>query len=85
MTPVRAGLATRTVALAVTNGVLYVGDTSGFLYVIDARTGASLKTISTGRIITELAPVVVNGVVYIGSSLFFPELDGKLHAYGPRQ
>jgi outer membrane protein assembly factor BamB len=67
------------------NGVVYAADTSGFLYAVDARTGNALKTIPTGRLFTEASPVVVNGVVYIGSSLFFPELNGKLHAFGLRE
>jgi outer membrane protein assembly factor BamB len=71
----------------VANGVVYVGDESGLFHVLDARTGDSLKTIDTGdgRIITSSSPVVVNGVVYIGSSIFFPEISGRLHAFGLRQ
>jgi glucose dehydrogenase len=58
----------------VANGVLYVG--SGFnVYAVDASTGALLWSYPTGSWV-EVAPAVVDGLVYVGSQ------DGNLYAFG---
>lgn len=70
---------------AVSNGVVYIGATSGYFYALDAASGAELWSIRTGKALKTVEPVrfyggvvssptVVNGVVYFGG------LDGKLYA-----
>jgi len=70
---------------AVSNGVVYIGATGGYLYALNALSGAELWKVKTeaalktadpvrfdGGVVS--SPVVVDGVVYFGS------LDGKLYA-----
>jgi len=52
---------------AVANGVAYINSTDGNLYALNAHTGAKLWSYRTYSN-AESAPVVVNGVVYVGES-----------------
>jgi outer membrane protein assembly factor BamB len=69
---------------AVSDGVVYIGATGGFLYALDAAGGAEKWRVRTAKGLTTVderfdggvvsSPVVVDGVVYFGG------LDGKLYA-----
>jgi outer membrane protein assembly factor BamB len=54
--------------------VVYVGSNDGFLYALNAGTGARLWSFLTGASVTS-SPTVANGVVYVGSN------DGFLYAF----
>ncbi len=56
---------------ALANGVIYFG--AGYLYALNANTGALLWQYPVE---VESSPVVVNGVVYVGSG------DGNIYAFG---
>jgi len=58
---------------AVVNGVVYAGSFDGYMYALNARSGALLWSYPTGGWIHS-SPAVANGVVYIGSD------DGNLYA-----
>jgi len=77
---------------AVSYGVVYIGSTKGYLYALDAVTGAHLWNVKTGKSLDASAhepvrfdggvvssPMVVDGVVYFGG------LDGKLYAVSAQQ
>ena len=53
---------------AVAGGVVYVGAASGYMYALDAATGAKKWAYSTGGSQANDSPAVVGGVVYFGSS-----------------
>ncbi|MGH2559300.1 MAG: PQQ-binding-like beta-propeller repeat protein [Thermomicrobiales bacterium] len=55
------------------NGVLFVGSWGGYLYAIDARTGADRWTYRTGRMV-HAAPLTGAGLVYAA------DMDGTVHA-----
>jgi outer membrane protein assembly factor BamB len=70
---------------AVSNGVVYIGATGGYLYALNALSGAELWKVKTDAALKTVdpvrfdggvvsSPVVVDGVVYFGG------LDGKLYA-----
>ena len=61
--------------LAVSNGVVYVGTSNGYLYALNAQTGETLQQFEVGGGISSF-PAVMDGVVYFGSS------DGHLYAIG---
>ena len=65
--------ATITVAQPVNNGTVYIGNLDGYLYAMDALTGAKKWEFKTGDAI-QATPTVVNGVLYIAS------WDKKLYA-----
>ncbi len=52
---------------AVVNGVVYVGSTDLRVHALNANTGATLWTATTGGPVIS-SPAVVNGVVYVGST-----------------
>jgi outer membrane protein assembly factor BamB len=58
---------------AVANGVVYVGSDDGYLYALNASTGALLWKYTTDNVLRS-SPAVANGVVYVG------DLDGFLYA-----
>ena len=58
---------------AVVNGVVYFGSRDGYLYALDAKTGAKIWSFQTGSWV-DSSPIVVSGVVYCGSN------DGCLYA-----
>ena len=51
---------------AVANGVVYVGSFDDKVYALNATTGATLWTATTGSLVPS-SPAVANGVVYVGS------------------
>ena len=51
---------------AVANGVVYVGSFDAKVYALNATTGATLWTATTGGDVIS-SPAVANGVVYVGS------------------
>jgi outer membrane protein assembly factor BamB len=51
---------------AVVNGVAYIGSSQGYVYAVNASTGAKLWSFFTGDTVGS-SPAVANGVVYIGS------------------
>ena len=57
-------------------GVVYAAGQGFNLYALDATKGTVLKTLTTGGPLGFSSPVVVNGMVYVGS------FDKKLHAWG---
>ncbi len=70
---------------AVSNGVVYIGATGGYLYALEAASGTELWKVKTEAALKTIDPVrfdggvvssptVVDGVVYFGG------LDGKLYA-----
>jgi outer membrane protein assembly factor BamB len=70
---------------AVSEGVVYIGATGGYLYAVDAASGRELWKMRTGPALVTVdpvrfdggvvsSPVVADGVVYFGS------LDGNLYA-----
>jgi glucose dehydrogenase len=72
---------------AVSNGVVYIGSTIGYLYALDAGSGAEIWKVKTDKSLKTSesepirfdggvvsSPTVVDGVVYFGG------LDGKLYA-----
>jgi eukaryotic-like serine/threonine-protein kinase len=65
---------------AVVNGVVYVGCGDGFMYALDASTGALRWKFATGDVV-HVSPAVVDGVVYFGSwDTFFYALDAATGA-----
>ncbi len=58
----------------VANGVVYVGTVNDAVYALNARTGASLWSYTTGNSIIS-SPAVVNGVLYVTSE------DYNLYAF----
>ena len=62
----QAYTATITVALPVNNGTVYIGNLDGYLYALDALTGAKKWEFKAGDAI-QATPTVVNGVLYIAS------------------
>jgi outer membrane protein assembly factor BamB len=52
---------------AVSDGMVYVGTQDGYLYAVDAATGAFRWRFQTGDSFFLASPVVANGVVYTGS------------------
>ncbi len=52
---------------AVVGGILYVGSWDGYLYALDASSGALKWKYKTGSMITTSGPAVVSGVVYVGA------------------
>jgi outer membrane protein assembly factor BamB len=60
--------------------VVYVHAGDGYLYALNAKTGASLWSTSIGDSSSRWglfsSPIVVNGVVYVGSE------DGNVYAFG---
>ena len=58
---------------AVANGVMYVGSDDHKVYALDAATGATKWTITTGDSVRS-SPAVSNGVMYVGSG------DHKVYA-----
>jgi outer membrane protein assembly factor BamB len=58
---------------AVYNGRVYFGSRDGYIYALDADTGAKLWALQTGGWV-DSSPVIVGGVVYCGSN------DGNLYA-----
>jgi outer membrane protein assembly factor BamB len=61
-------------SVAIANGVMYAGEPDQNLYAFNAHTGATLWSYQTGGAIYAL-PVVVNGMVFVGSS------NGQLYAF----
>src|SRR5947209_12231225 len=57
----------------VADGVVYVGSDDGYLYAIDAQTGAQRWRFKTGDVVYS-SPAVAAGTVYVGSH------DGHLYA-----
>lgn len=55
------------------DGVIYVGNMDGYLYALDAATGAMKWRYNTGGAVTS-SPLVADGIVYVGSN------DNQLHA-----
>lgn len=55
--------------------MVYVGSENGDVYALNAASGANLWSFHTGNQVFA-SPVVVNGVVYVGSG------DGKMYAFG---
>ena len=53
-------------AVTVANGVVYAASMSGFMYALDAATGATLWSFQAPGSVNA-APSVVNGIVYWGS------------------
>ncbi len=62
---------------AVVNGVVYIGSQNGYVYALDAATGAKLWSFSNPAYIVS-SPAVINGVVYIGAA------SGALYAIDAR-
>src|SRR6266508_1078826 len=52
---------------AVVGGILYVGSWDGYLYALNAASGALKWKYKTGSMITTSGPAVVSGVVYVGA------------------
>ncbi len=69
----QAYTATVTVDKPANNGTVYIGNLDGYLYALDALTGAKKWAFKAGDAI-QATPTVVNGVVYIAS------WDKKLYA-----
>jgi len=65
---------------AVVNGVLYIGSEDGNLYALDAKTGTKLWSSPVGRVIVA-SPVVVEGVVYVGSHAVDASTGTELWSY----
>jgi outer membrane protein assembly factor BamB len=62
---------------AVVEGVVYVGSGDGFVYALDAQSGALRWKFKTGNVV-HASPTVADGVVYIGSwDSFFYALDAR--------
>jgi serine/threonine-protein kinase len=55
--------------------VLYFGSYDQRVYALNAKTGAKLWSYATGNLV-ESSPVVVNGMVYVGSD------DHNVYAFG---
>ena len=55
-------------------GVVYIGLFGLFVYAFNASTGAQLWKYKTGKYVYS-SPVVMNGVLYIGSD------DGNVYAF----
>jgi outer membrane protein assembly factor BamB len=61
----------------VAQGVVYVGSGDGYVYALDALTGALRWKFKTGNVV-HASPTVINGRVYIGSwDSFFYALDAS--------
>jgi eukaryotic-like serine/threonine-protein kinase len=61
----------------VANGMVYVGSGDGYVYALDARSGALRWKFKTGNVV-HASPAVADGRVYIGSwDSFFYALDAK--------
>src|SRR3989304_993370 len=58
---------------AVVGGVVYFGSQDGYIYALDALTGAEVWKFQTGSWV-DASPIVVDGVLYCGSN------DGHLYA-----
>jgi outer membrane protein assembly factor BamB len=58
---------------AVVDGAAYVGSTNGKVYALNAATGATVWTVTTGGQVRS-SPAVAGGVVYAGSA------DGRVYA-----
>jgi outer membrane protein assembly factor BamB len=59
---------------AVANGLVYIGSNDGYLYALDATTGALKWKRNVGGV-DYSSPAVANGIVYVGS------MAGKIYAF----
>lgn len=62
---------------AVVDGLLYVGTKSGFVYALDATTGAARWRQDLGNYIVRSSPAVVDGQVFVGSGTTLHALEAK--------
>jgi len=60
---------------AVSNGLVFVGTKSGFIYALDAATGEERWKVALGDYIVRSSPAVIDGSVYIGSGYSIFSLD----------
>jgi outer membrane protein assembly factor BamB len=65
-------------APAVVNGTVYFGSNNHNVYALDAETGTTLWSYSTGQAVYVSSPSVANGIVYIGSE------DSNVYALNAR-
>ncbi len=67
------------------HGRLYVGDTEGIFYVVDARSGAVIDTQMFGAPFTTSPPVVVGATLYVinGTSLMALPIESIRHKPKP--
>jgi outer membrane protein assembly factor BamB len=59
---------------AVVGGVVYVGADNGWVYALNASTGAKKWNYTTGDLVRS-SPAIAGGFIYLGSE------DGKVYAF----
>ncbi len=49
------------------DGIVYFGNTKGFIYALDAQSGELLDEMEVGGILSPAGPIIINDTLFVGS------------------